>query len=287
MKLFTSRQIFKLTEKPLLCLRINTLRIKEEELVKRLQARDVILKKIPFLKYSYFVEKSQVPLGATPEYLLGHYFLHDAASQAACEALDPQAGETVLDMAASPGGKTTYLSQLMDNKGVIVAVEVNKKRLKRLKSNIMRMGCENVIAVNKDASEFKHMNIKFDRVLLDAPCTGTGTASKSPEALKKGKMDLASCTTTQRNLIEVAIKVLKKRGTLVYSTCSLLPEENEIIVDEMVKKYHIELQTVKAGSRAITEPYGKRLMDDIKKASRFYPWEHSTQGFFIAKMKKV
>ncbi len=287
MKLFTSRQIFKLTEKPLPSLRVNTLRIKEEELVKRLQAREVVLKKIPFLKYSYFVEKSHVPLGATPEYLLGYYFLHDAASQAACEALDPQAGETVLDMAASPGGKTTYLSQLMNNKGVIVAVDVNKKRLKRLKSNIMRMGCENVIVMNRDVLEFRDMNITFDRVLLDAPCTGTGTASKSPEALKKGKMDLASCTTTQRNLIEVAIKVLKKKGILVYSTCSLLPEENEIIVDEIVKKYPLELQTVEAGSRAIIEPYGKRLINDIKKTSRFYPWEHSTQGFFIAKMKKV
>jgi len=287
MKLFTARQISKLTQKLPACLRVNTLRVKEEVLVKRLKARGVVLKKIPWVKYGYFVESSSVPLGATPEYLLGYYFLQDAASLAACEALNPKAGETVLDMAASPGGKTTYLSQLMQNKGVVVAVEVNKRRLKRLKSNIMRMGCENVIVVNRDATEFESINISFDKVLLDAPCTGTGTAHKSAEALKKGRRDLINCNRIQRNLIEVAIKVLKKGGTLVYSTCSLLPEENEIIIDETLKKYNIKLEKVRAGSEALTSPYGRELIKEIKKASRFYPWEHSTQGFFIAKMKKL
>lgn len=285
-RLFTPREIYRLGEKLPQSIRVNTLRADEEELVERLEARGVRLKKISWVKHGYRVERSAVPIGATPEYLLGHYFIQDLASMAACEALSPEAEEAVLDMAASPGGKSTYLCQLMENEGCIVAIELNKRRLRGLKSNIMRMGCRNVIVLHMDASKVLSLNISYDKVLLDAPCTGTGVAHRSRDALLKTRMELRACTPMQERLLEAGLKVLKSGGSLVYSTCSLLPEENEFIVDRALGKYEVAMEKVEAGERAMTEPYGTELREELGKAARFYPWKHSTQGFFIAKLRK-
>ncbi len=267
------------------CIRVNTLRTEEKDLVERLEAKGVVLEKIPWTKYGYRVVESSIPIGATPEYLLGYYFLQDPASMKACEVLAPRHGEVVLDMAAAPGGKTTYLSQLMDNSGVVVALDVNPRRMKSLKSNVNRMGCINVITINMDATQVKKLGITFDRILIDAPCTGTGTAHKNPEVLKKGEGDLKVCTL-QRELLRAGIEVLKPGGILVYSTCSYLPEENEFIVSEALEEYGLELEEVDCGEEAFTNPYGVRLSEDLKKAKRFFPWKHGSQGFFIARLRK-
>lgn len=268
------------------CIRVNTLRIEEKELVERLERKGVVMEKIPWTEHGYRVLESSIPIGATPEYLLGYYFLQDPASMKACEALAPKPGEIVLDMAAAPGGKTTYLSQLMKNTGAIVAIDVNPHRMKSLKSNINRIGCMNVIAINMDALHVKRLGIVFDRILLDAPCTGTGTAHKNPEVLEKSEQDLRICSL-QRELLRAGLEVLKPGGVLVYSTCSYLPEENEFIINEALENYKIELEEVEHGEEAYLNPYGVSLREEIRKAKRFFPWKHGSQGFFIAKIRKI
>jgi len=159
--------------------------------------------------------------------------------------------------------------------------------MKSLRSNVSRLGMENVIAVRMNALDAADLGIEFDRVLLDAPCTGTGTAFKNPEAKNKGKNDVKKCTAKQRALLEVAAGVLKKGGAMVYCTCSLLPEENEFMVQYALKELGLDLEAIPFGEPALTSTYGKSLIPEMKKARRFYPMVHNTQGFFIAKMVKV
>ncbi len=263
-------------------IRVNTLKISEKELVSRLEEKGVKLEKIPWVRHGYYVKKAPFSIGATPEYLLGYYFLQDPTSMYTCEVLEPKG--LVLDMAAAPGGKTTYLSQLMENKGCIIAIEINKARIKALKSNINRMNAENVITIRMDAREVESLGLKFDRILLDAPCTGTGTMHKSKEAMKKTKRDVEKCTALQREMLKASIKVLKKNAILVYCTCSLLPEENEFMVAKALEE-GLTLEEIEHGEEALTYCYGAKLPRELKRARRFYPW-HKTQGFFIAKLRK-
>ncbi|MBS1889721.1 MAG: hypothetical protein JST59_00380 [Actinobacteria bacterium] len=126
------------------------------------------------------IYESRVPIGATPEYLAGHYMLQSASSLLPVIALDAHPGERVLDMAAAPGGKTTYIAQTMKNSGVIVANDSKKERLRALQFNVQRLGISNTIVTNYDGRKITHVMNNFDRVLLDAPCTGLGIISKDP-----------------------------------------------------------------------------------------------------------
>lgn len=267
-------------------IRPNTLKVDEKRLVLSLERKGVRLEKISWTN-GYFVKESPFSIGATTEYLLGYYFIQDPTSVYACEVLAPKKGETVLDMTAAPGGKTTCLAQLMGNKGTIVSLEINRERMRSLRSNVTRMGAMNVIAIRMDSLKVEELGIKFDKILLDAPCTGTGTVFKNPEAAKKEKEDVMNCTKIQRSLLEKAYRVLRDGGTMVYSTCSLLPEENEIMV-ERAMDMGFGIDDVPYGGDAITgyNRQNRSMGEHIKKTKRFYPGVHGTQGFFIAKLKR-
>ncbi len=267
-------------------IRINTLKIKEPRLVKRLMEKGIKLTKIPWVKHGYTINKTPFSIGATPEYLLGYYFIQDPTSMYASEVLEPEKTDLVLDMTAAPGGKTTGLSQQMKNKGTIVALDLNRQRMKSLRSNVTRMGSENVIAIRTDARKIESLGLSFDKILLDAPCTGTGTVFKNPEARKKDETDVKKCTQLQWQLLEAALGVLKKKGTMLYCTCSMLPEESELIIQKAIDKHNIRLEEIPQGKPALTNVYGTKLSNEIKKAKRFYPHIHHTQGFFVAKIRK-
>lgn len=267
-------------------IRVNTIRTDPGALLKRLRSKGFRLSQVPWTEYGYFVEKEPFSIGATTEYLLGYYFLQDPASMYACEVLDPKDDELVLDMAAAPGGKTTYLAQRMGGRGVVVALELNRERMRSLRSNVTRLGLENVIGVRMDALEVRELKLDFDRILLDAPCTGTGTLPKSPQAGQKGPEDVERCTRLQKRLLEAACSVLKPRGLLLYSTCSILPEEDELMVQWALDELPLRLEKVERGEPAFTECYGQRLRPEMRRARRFYPHLHGTQGFFLALMRK-
>lgn len=194
------------TQRPL-TIRTNTLKTKRKDLAKTLIQRGVNLDPAAeWSKVGLKIYDSAVPIGATPEYLAGHYILQSASSFLPVAALAPQPGERVLDMAAAPGGKTTYIAQLMKNTGALVANDLKKERLKSLSANLHRLGVSNTVVVNYDGRKMPGIFQKFDRVLLDAPCTGLGVISRDPQIkVQKTRDDVKKLSHLQKELIKAAI----------------------------------------------------------------------------------
>lgn len=267
-------------------LRINGLKIIPEKLVARLKKKEVKITTIPFTKFGYEVE-SRFSLGSTSEYLQGYYYLQGAAAQIPIEVLNPKPNEIVLDCCASPGGKTTQIAQWMKNTGVIIALEKKKERLARLKNNLERMGVHNSIVYYVDARNTEKLGMKFDNILVDAPCSGNYTQETGWFA-KRSLEDIKKIAQVQKQILKGVWSSLKKGGTLVYSTCSLEPEENELVIDWFIKNYSAKLETtgIRIGSEGVTNVFGRKLDKSISKCRRFWPYKTGTEGFFIAKLIK-
>jgi len=282
-------QLVKANEKPLKkSIRVNTLRISPKELCERLKRKGFSLEKTRYCNYGYYVKEGKFSIGSTTEYLMGYYYIQEAVSMIPSLELEPKENEIVLDMCAAPGGKTTHLSQIMKNKGVIVACEIVGSRMKTLRSNIQRMGVKNVVGLRIDVKRILNFNLRFDKILLDAPCSGEGIVRK--ESKRKGTLclrDIKICSERQKKLIDVAISVLKRNGMLVYCTCTFAPEENEFIVKYASERgMKLVKMRSKFGSPGLTSVFGKELGKEMKLTRRFWPHIHDTQGFFIAKMVK-
>jgi len=267
-------------------IRVNTLKIDESELIARLRSRGFEVKKteIPFC---YEVLEEAYSIGATPEYLMGYYYVMDKSSFIPVLALNPQADEVIVDFASSPGGKTTFIAQLMKNRGVIIAIESNYSRALSLIHNIHRMGVVNTAVLRMNAEEFPKLNIKADRILLDAPCSCEGVMHRDPSRkLNFSVDDIKTCSAIQMSLVNAAMSSLKEGGVLVYSTCSMTPEENEMIVQEILDKYPVRMEEIEWGDNAFTEipNTGIKFSKEMRKARRFYPHKHRTSGFFVAKI---
>ncbi|MBR9693172.1 RsmB/NOP family class I SAM-dependent RNA methyltransferase [Candidatus Woesearchaeota archaeon] len=268
-------------------LRVNTLKIEVSEITKRLEMKEVKIEKIKFLRKGYYYE-AEFSLGATPEYLMGYYYLQGAASQLVAEVLDPQQGETVLDMAAAPGSKTTHLAQLMKGTGTIVALDSNVQRLASLRNNCERLMVKNVLMFKKDGRFIADLGMEFDRILLDAPCSGN-FCSEEGWFNKRNIEDIKQNGRVQKALLKAAYNVLKKGGTLVYSTCSLEPEEDELVINWFLGKYddmQLEKLDFELGDEGVVEWENKQLNPELAKTRRFWPHKTNTEGFFVAKLRK-
>jgi len=255
-------------------IRINTLKINEKDLIARLKAKNVILEKAPFTDNGYKA-KARFSLGSTPEYLQGHYYLQEAASQVPVQVLSPNQNEIVLDMCASPGSKTTQIAQLMQNTGTVVALDINKNKLISLRNNISRLGIKNTIVYNMDAADVMRLGLKFDKILLDAPCSGNLTLERNWLDKRKQK-DLIKISETQKKLLKAAFSVLKKDGMIVYSTCSLEPEEDEEVVNYAIDELNASL--IKITDEKYKQAFNPQLPGTLK----FWPEITETQGFFVA-----
>lgn len=269
------------------CLRVNTLRTPHEQLVSRIENLGVRLHRRYETRFGYEIVKSPFSLGATTEFLLGHYYLQGIAAQLPVEVLDPLPGEQVLDCCAAPGGKTTQLAQLMSNRGVIVALEKKSHRLKSLRNNLERCGITNTVVYHMDAAKAEKLGVQFDKVLLDAPCSGN-YASEPDWFKKRSVQGIKQNARVQRKLLSAALSVLKPNGTLVYSTCSLEPEENELNMQWLYEEHgiHFEPINIPIGDRGLTSVFGKKLSGEIANTKRFWPHKTKTEGFYIAKIKK-
>jgi 25S rRNA (cytosine2870-C5)-methyltransferase len=274
-------------------IRTNTLKTRRRDLARALIARNVNLDPIgPWSKVGLQVFDSPVPIGATPEYLAGHYMIQSASSFLPVMALAPQQGDRVLDMAAAPGGKTTYLASLMRNTGVVFANDVNEERIASLNANIHRMGVTNSIILKYDGRDLPRIvRGFFDRVLLDAPCSGLGVLSKDPASrLSKGSEDILFCCHLQKELILAALDCIKESGGyLVYSTCTLTVEENEEVVNYALEKRHVKLVEtgIPFGVPGFTKWRNLRFHPSLSLSRRVYPHVHNMDGFFVAKLKKL
>jgi ribosomal RNA methyltransferase Nop2 len=274
-------------------IRANTLRTRRKELERVLNQRGVRLGPVGrWTKLGLVVYDSQVALGSTPEYLAGHYMLQSASSFLPVMALEPRPGTRVLDMCAAPGGKTTHIAQIMKNTGVIIANDINVKRTPALVANLHRLGVVNAIVVNYDGRAFPRAMGGFDAVLLDAPCTGTGVIARDPSVkTSKSAPDVELIVKNQKELILHAYDAVKPSGgRLVYCTCSLLVEENEGVVDYLLKKRpaarvvqpNIDREFDEELAKGIDRYEGLIMHPGVKNARRVYPHRLNMDGFFFA-----
>ena len=272
-------------EKTRKAIRLNSLKA-PEDILERLGSLGAKLSKISFLRDGYYVDGSEFSLGASFEYLLGYYTLQEAASQFVAKVLDPQPGESILDTCAAPGIKTTQIAAYMENQGSITAVDINRSRLYVLENSLERMGVENCVAYHGDIMELDFGEQLFDRVVIDAPCSGS-YVNDSNWFGKRTLNDVDRNSEFQENFLARGMDLLKPGGVLIYATCSLEPEENELNIDWLLEYYDAHLEAFEGpGSPGISQIFDTTLNPELDKTMRFWPEETGTQGFYIAKVVK-
>jgi len=270
--------------KPRQAIRINSINAKEVVVTKRLRSIGVKLEKIPFLKNGYWIQKSKFSVGATSEYLLGLYSIQEAAAQIPATLFTKLKDKIVLDACAAPGGKTVQLADLMQNTGAIIALDIKKRRLIASSNHLERCHVKNTIVYRMDARQVSRLKLKFDRILLDVSCSGNFVTDK--DWFKKRTIkDVERNARLQREILTEAAKVLKDDGEIVYATCSLEPEENELNIDWATKTLNLKVGKISCyGEKALTNVFGKKLDSSIEHCRRIWPGQ--TQGFFVCKLKK-
>ncbi len=281
-------EILRAMEKPLpRCFRVNTLKRSVREVTKILNSKGFQFRRVKWSRYGFCLTKEPFSISSTPEHLSGLIYIQEAASMYPPEALNPKEDSIIADMAAAPGGKTGHLAQIMNNTGIIYAFDVKPERLRETVINLSRLGVLNSLLLRASGERIRDLGVEFDGILLDAPCTGSGTIHKNPERKKsRGMEDIAFCQGLQMRLMKAAIESLKPGGSLVYSTCSLEPEENELVIQWALDNFDVSLVPLRYGEPALTDPFGIELSEELKKARRFYPDRHGTSGFFVAKFVK-
>ena len=265
-------------------IRINTMNASQDDAIFRLETLGVNLEKIGFLEAGYWINKSNFSVGATAEYLLGLYSIQEAAAQIPATLFSTLEDKTVLDACASPGGKTVHLANLMNNSGMIVALELKQRKMFALTNQLERCQVTNTAVYNMDAREATKLNMKFDCVILDVPCSGNPIIDRD-WFNKRTIEDVHRNARRQRQILAEAVKVTKDGGEIVYATCSLEPEENEFNIDWAINKLPLKVEKINChGEKGLTNVFGKELDSSIKKCKRIWPYK--TQGFFVCKLKK-
>ena len=278
--------------------RCNTLKIPVEDLKKRLEEKGWKIKQPykDFPEIMIVVSKLQPgELGRALEHLLGYYYIQEIASMLPVLVLNPKENERVLDLCASPGSKTTQIAARMNNKGLLIANEVKFGRIKILSANTERCGVMNMLITKRDGialcKRFKEEDFLVDKILLDVPCSGEGTFRSVPKGLEMWNIKtIENLSKLQKALIASAIEILKPSGELVYSTCTHAPEENEEVIDFALKNFNVKIEKINLPIKTrqgITSWKNEEYSKEVKLSCRIYPQDNDTEGFFIAKIKKV
>ena len=276
-------------------IRCNTLKIAPDKLLDRLSKKWKVKQLFPEHPEIILVENELGPgeLGKAIEHLLGYYYVQEVSSMMPALALEPKPGEFVLDVCASPGSKTGQIAARMNNQGTIIANDIKLDRVVILAANLERCGVSNCVVTRLDGvglcTRFRKEGFLFDKILLDAPCSGEGTLRSSPKTFVMWNPKVVeNLGRMQKKMLASALGCLKAGGTLVYSTCTHAPEENEAVVDFALRNFPVEIQDVKLPLRCregITEWDGEKFNDEFKKCCRIYPHDNDSEGFFVAKMR--
>ena len=249
-------------------------KLKENNLKTNLENQGFVLEEHPFLKDSFIVRNPESIID-TNEFKEGKFIIQDGSCSLCAEVLEPVENSIVLDICAAPGSKSCNIQEITNNQSIIYCNDINENKIYRIKENVNKCGVENVQYMNFDATILQEDLInKFDRILVDAPCSATGVINKNPEIkLFRTKKDVEDLVRIQRRILENCEKYLKKGGILVYSTCSLLKEENEENVDYIENKLNLKIEDI--------DFYG-----DNNEFIKLMPFQKGTQGFFISKFVK-
>lgn len=282
-------------EKPLNYIRCNTLKIDCDELFSRLNKKWKVVRPFPKHKEIMLVDQELGPgeLGNAVEHLLGYYYIQEVCSMMSVIALDPKPNERVLDLCASPGSKTTQIAAAMENSGTLIANDVKLDRLRILAANLERCGVMNSVIVRNDGvglcARLAKNNFKFDKILLDAPCSGEGTLRSSAKTFLMWNIKVVDkLSREQKKLIANAIKCLEVGGTLVYSTCTHSPEENEEIVDFALKNFPVSVEKVNLPLKCrpgVVDWENSSYDKSVEMCCRIYPQDNDSEGFFVSKIK--
>ncbi len=286
-----TKKLLEWNEKALLpSLRTNTLKIEPNKLREILESKGFKLEPIRWCSYAFNALNAPYNLGSLHEFLQGYFYLQSAASMIPTIVLNPRPQDIVIDMCAAPGSKSTHLAQLMNNRGKLILLEKNQKRIASLEINLRRMGVVNSIIFNIDAVEIEKLNLKPTKVLLDAPCTGEGLIREDKSRKKSRNIeDIEKMAKIQKKLLIAGLKVLKKGGYLLYSTCSIGPEENEFVVDSVLKgtsEFEIIKLDYQYGTNGLTNVFHRELRKDLEYSQRIYPHIQDTIGFYFCLIYK-
>jgi 16S rRNA (cytosine967-C5)-methyltransferase len=270
-------------KRPVLTIRVNTLKTSRDELLKILDEKKIVYRNCRYLK-DFFTVRVMSRIYMDDAFKNGLFAVQDESAGLPSVLLDPREGECILDMCASPGGKSTHISQLTNNKAVIYAVDKHEARIKLMKENALRLGCSNIEFVADDSTEFKSEILKdkkFDKILLDAPCSGLGVISKKPEIRwKREPEDIIQLSEYQKVLLENASRHLADGGVIVYSTCSTEPEENQEVVKWFLER-HPEYKLDNASA------YIPEALVNNEGFVETFPHRHGLDGSFAARLIKV
>ena len=270
-------------------LRVNSLKTSKENVANALRKLGVQFEEVSFINNAFIIKnKTEEQIQESDIYKDGQIYLQSLSSMLPPIILNPTENDKVLDLTAAPGSKTTQMACMMKNNGYILANEVDKIRCERLKYNVNLQGAKIVEISNNDGRNIgKNLQEKFDKVLLDVPCSGEGRflVNRQNTYSNWSEKQVIELSNLQKELFESGYKALKSSGTMVYSTCTLNKMENENIIDWAIKKYDIEIVETNIKINEIIKPFSKGLDKNVEKAIKILP-SKNMEGFFVCLIKK-
>lgn len=274
-------------DKPRQALRVNPLKAGWEEFFKK---SPFALREVPWARHGYYYGEKDAP-GKHPYHDAGVYYIQEPSAMAPAEYLRAQPGERILDLCAAPGGKSTQIAADMEGEGLLICNEIHPKRAKALSENIERMGVRNAIVTNEPPERLAEcLPGYFDRILVDAPCSGEGMFRKNEAACAEWSVEqVRLCAERQDGILSCAAKMLRPGGRLVYSTCTFSPEENEGSVSRFLRRFpEFEILSVEKaeGMEGGRGGWLESAAEGIEKAVRLFPHRLSGEGHFLAVLRK-
>ncbi|NLM03936.1 MAG: 16S rRNA (cytosine(967)-C(5))-methyltransferase RsmB [Clostridiales bacterium] len=280
---FTEELLKANNKRPKFYIRVNRLKTDVKEVMEILNKANIEVKESPFIPEALIINSGFTQLEKLEIFEKGYIYIQDLSSMLVSRILDPQEGNFVIDICSAPGGKSTYMAELMNNKGQILSRDIHEHKLKLIKQNAKRLGINIINVEHFDATKLDHNLLgKADKVLVDAPCSGLGVIRRKPEIkYRKDENDIKDITQIQRRILQNASQYVKSNGELVYSTCTIIPDENEYIVEDFLKnnsKFKL-IDINSKYSKIIPGEHGGKMV-------QLYPHIHDVDGFFIAKLMK-
>jgi len=243
---------------------------------------------VPWCENGYYISKKEIS-GNHPYHLGGMLYFQEPSAMAVAEVLDIKPGDFVLDLCAAPGGKATQAGAKLEGKGLLVANEIVQSRAKILGGNIERMGIKNAVVTNESPEKLENrFKGFFDKIIVDAPCSGEGMFRKEPQAVTEWSEEHTfSCAARQKNIMDSALKMLKKGGMLVYSTCTFAPCENEGVCRYVLENYP-DMELVPINCPMLCDGNGEYIGSDMdfSGTKRIFPHKNRGEGHFLALFRK-